>query len=70
MTKTVTEEQVMHAARELRQDEFTRADLAGKLGVERSHVKRGLKAARQSGTLEKVRTDGDGKGLFRVSPGG
>jgi hypothetical protein len=34
MQLTVTEDQLITAARELDQDEFTRADVAGKLGVE------------------------------------
>jgi DNA-binding transcriptional regulator LsrR (DeoR family) len=67
MNQTITEDQVTNAARELDQDEFTRADLAAKLGVERKEMKRGFKAARQAGSLEKVRTDGDGTGCFRLS---
>jgi hypothetical protein len=67
MSPTITEEQVVNAARELGQDEFSRADLAGKLEVDRSEFKVAFKAARQSGSLEKVRNDGEGTGLFRVS---
>jgi hypothetical protein len=67
MNQTITEEQVMNAARELRQDEFSRADLAGVLKVDRSELKRGFKAARQAGGLEKVRNDSKGTGLFRLA---
>ena len=67
MNQTITEDQVINAARELDQDEFTRADLANRLGVERSALKPGFKAARRSGSLDKVRTDSDGTGRFRVS---
>jgi fatty-acyl-CoA synthase len=38
MQLTVTEEQLITAARELDQDEFTRADVAGRLGVEKPDV--------------------------------
>ncbi len=67
MSKTVTEDRVVAAARDLDQAEFSRADLAKQLDVQRGDIKQGFKAARKSGSLEKVRNDGDGKGLFRVS---
>jgi DNA-binding transcriptional regulator LsrR (DeoR family) len=66
MDRTVTEDRVVDAARSLDQDEFTRVELADKLDVEPSDLKQGVKAARKSGTLEKVRNNGSGKGLFRV----
>ena len=67
MSQTPTQEQVVDAARQLNQDEFSRADLAGKLEVERTDMKQGFKSARQAGRLEKVRDDDSGKSLFRLT---
>jgi DNA-binding transcriptional regulator LsrR (DeoR family) len=67
MAREITADQVVTTARELDQDEFTRADLAGKLSVERSELKQGFKAARKSGRVEKIRNDDDGTGLFRLT---
>jgi hypothetical protein len=66
MAKTITTDQVMRAARDLAQSEFTRDDVAGKLGVGKPKFKDAFKAARRSGGLEKVRDGSDGKGRFRV----
>ena len=61
MADTITEEQVVQAAKELGQDEFTRMDVAEKLGVDREELKGAFKAARESGRLERVdaKTEGD-----------
>jgi DNA-binding transcriptional regulator LsrR (DeoR family) len=67
MTDTITVEQVVQAARDLGKDEFTRADLASKLEVERPEIKDAFKAARKEGHLRKVRVDDDGKRHFRVA---
>jgi SnoaL-like domain len=67
MAKTITPDQVIRAARDLAQSEFTRDDLAGKLGVGKPKFKQAFKTARQSGQLEKVRDDADRKGRFRVT---
>ena len=67
MAKEITEEQVVAAAKDLSQPEFTRADLAEKLGVKMTDLKQGVKAARDSGSLEKVRDDEEGTGLFRLA---
>jgi hypothetical protein len=67
MTKTVTAEDVVRAARELGKDEFSRDDLGEKLGVERPELKPGFKAARVAGQIEKVRKDADGTGRFRLT---
>jgi hypothetical protein len=67
MAKTITPDQVVDAARELEQAEFTRDDLAGKLGVGKPKFKQAFKAARESGRLEKVRDDAERKGRFRVT---
>jgi predicted DNA-binding protein (UPF0251 family) len=67
MAKTITPDEVIRAARDLDQSEFTRDDLAGKLGVGKPKFKQAFKTARQSGQLEKVRDDADRKGRFRVT---
>jgi hypothetical protein len=67
MGKTVTEEQVVGAARELNQAEFTRADLADKLDIRRREMKEAFQAAKQAGSFEKVRKADDGTGVFRLT---
>jgi hypothetical protein len=67
MAKTITPDQVVEAARDLEQEEFTRDDLAGKLGVGKPKFKAAFKEARESGRLEKVRDDAESKGRFRVT---
>ena len=67
MSPTITSEQVVSAARDLNRAEFTRADLATELNVKRSDLKEGFKAARKTGSLEKIRDDGQGAGVFRLT---
>ncbi len=67
MAQAVTQDQIIEAARGLGQEKFTRADLAGKLDVEMSDLKDGVKQARQAGRLEKVGDNQDGRGLFRLT---
>ena len=67
MQLTVTEDQLVEAAQQLDQDEFTRADMAGKLGVEKPDLKQAFVRARKAGRLEKVRDDGDNTGHFRLT---
>jgi hypothetical protein len=55
------------AARDLDQVEFTRDDVAEKLGVGKPKFKQAFKQARESGRLEKVRDDEERKGRFRVT---
>jgi hypothetical protein len=64
---TVTEDQLITAALQLDQDEFTRADLAGKLGVEKPELKEAFARARKAGRLEKVRHDESNTRHFRLS---
>jgi DNA-binding transcriptional regulator LsrR (DeoR family) len=66
MSETITAEQVVEAAQELGQEEFTRGDLAEKLGVEKPDIRKGFRQARQSGRLEKVRDDEENTGYFRL----
>ncbi len=67
MQLTVTEDQLVEAAQQLDQDEFTRADMAGKLGVEKPDLKQAFVRARKAGRLEKVRDDEDNTGHFRLT---
>lgn len=66
MTEEATQDQVLEAARSLDQDEFTRQDVADKLGSEISAMQPSWKAAKQAGKLEKSSDDG-GKRRFRLA---
>jgi hypothetical protein len=66
MPKSITADQVVATAKDLGQAEFTRADVAKKLGVEKPELSQGFRQARKSGRLEKVRDDEEGTGHFRL----
>jgi hypothetical protein len=63
----ITEDQVVATAQELGQDEFTRADLATKLGVEKNELSKPFRQARRAGRLDKTRDDDEGTGHFRLT---
>ena len=63
----ITADQLVDAARELGQDEFTRGDVADKLGVDKSELKRAFAQARKAGRLEKTRDDEENTGHFRLT---
>ena len=67
MPDTITGDQVVGAAQDLSKPEFTRADVATKLGVDKTELKQGFKAARKSGRVEKVREDEQNTGHFRLT---
>jgi hypothetical protein len=67
MPKSITPDQVVGAAKDIGQAEFTRDDLAQRLGVEKRELKEGFREARRSGRLEKVRDDEQGTGHFRLT---
>ncbi len=67
MQLTVTEDQLVEAAQGLGQDEFTRGDIAGKLGVEKPELKQAFVRARKAGRVEKVRDDEDNTAHFRLT---
>jgi DNA-binding MarR family transcriptional regulator len=67
MPQEITADQVVEAAQALGQEEFTRGDLAAKLGVEKTDIKPAFRTARQAGRLEKVRDDEDNTGHFRLT---
>ena len=66
MPTTVTEDQLLAAAKQLNQEDFTRADLAAKLGVETPDLKEAFISARKAGRLEKIRVDDDNTRHFRL----
>ena len=66
MQLTVTEDQLIEAAKDLGQDEFTRGDVAAKLGVDKPELKQAFVHARKAGRLEKVRDDEENTGYFRL----
>ena len=66
MQLTVTEDQLIEAAQKLDQDEFTRADVAGELGVDKPDLKQAFVHARKAGRLIKVRDDEENTGHFRL----
>ena len=66
MAETVTSDQLAAAARGLEKDEFTRAELADKLGVQVSDIKQAVKEARQAGRIDWTGENEEGKGLFRL----
>ena len=67
MTETITADQVVEAAQGLGQEEFSRGDLAEKLGVEKADIKPAFREARQGGRLEKVRDDEENTGYFKLT---
>jgi hypothetical protein len=67
MPEGVTSDQIVQAARELGQEEFTRGDLAEKLGVPKPRIRKGFRQARKSGRLEKVRDDEENTSFFRLT---
>jgi DNA-binding transcriptional regulator LsrR (DeoR family) len=66
MPETITADQVLEAAKNLDQEEFTRGDVAERLGVAKPKIRKGFQQARQSGRLEKVRDDEENTGWFRL----
>lgn len=69
MPEPITADQLVQAARDLDGDEFTRGDLAAKLGVEKSDIKPAFREARHAGRLEKTRDDEENTGHFRLTGG-
>ena len=70
MAEKLTPEKLIKAAASLKKPEFSRADLAEKLGVSRADLNESFRAARQSGRLEKVRDGDNGTRLFRLTDEG
>lgn len=66
MANQPNQEAVVEAARALG-SEFTRDDVAEKLGVERQKMRNGWRAAKQAGQIEKIGENADGTNLFKVA---
>jgi len=66
MAKAPTEEEVLDAARSLGKEEFTREEVAEKLGAEISEMRPSWKAAKDAGKIEQVRND-DGTRYLRLT---
>jgi hypothetical protein len=66
MSSDISADQVVAAAADLDKDEFTRADVAEKLGVKKPELREAFVAARKSGRLEKTRDDAENTGHFRL----
>ena len=58
MAQAPTEDEVVDAARSLEREEFTRDDVAEKLGVEISVLQPSWKAAKNAGRIQKSRNEG------------
>jgi hypothetical protein len=67
MKLTITADQLVEAAKALEQEEFTRADVAKQLGVEKPELKQAFFRARKEGRLEKTRDDEENTGHFRLT---
>ncbi len=67
MAQEYSADQVVAAAKELNQEEFTRADIAKQLGVEKSDIKSGFNKARKTELIEKTRDDEENTGHFKLS---
>jgi DNA-binding transcriptional regulator LsrR (DeoR family) len=67
MNMTITADQLVEAAQALDQEEFTRADVAEQLGVEKPELKQAFARARKRGRVEKVRDDEENTGHFRLT---
>jgi hypothetical protein len=68
MTETeITAARVLAAAEELDQTEFTRLDLAQKLGVSNKDLRDAFRAAKQSGRVKRIGKDAEDWGLFRLA---
>ena len=67
MNLTITADQLVEAAQALDQEEFTRADVARQLGVEKPELKQAFVRARKNGRVEKVRDDEENTAHFRLA---
>ena len=67
MNLTITADQLVEAAQALGQEEFTRADVAKQLGVEKPELKQAFQQARKAGRVEKTRNDEENTGHFRLT---
>jgi hypothetical protein len=67
MADNLTPDQVVAAARDLGQDEFTRGNIMKKLGMSWDDVKPAFREARQAGRFERAGVNESGKRTFRLT---
>jgi len=68
MSETITQDQVVDAAKALAKTEFTRGEVVAKLEAKPSEIKEGFRAARRAGQVEKISNGSDDeKPLFRLT---
>jgi hypothetical protein len=67
MPQDITADQIVETAKGLGKDEFTRNDLAEKLGVDKTELSKPFRQARRAGRLDKTRDDEEGTGHFRLT---
>jgi DNA-binding MarR family transcriptional regulator len=67
MQLTITADQLIEAAKQLDQEEFTRGDIAEQLGVDKPDLKQAFAKARKAGQVEKTRDDEENTGHFRLT---
>jgi DNA-binding Lrp family transcriptional regulator len=66
MEDEITADRIVAAAEELG-PEFTRPDLAAKLGVSNKEMRDAFKAAKESGRIKRIGKDADDRGVFRLA---
>jgi hypothetical protein len=66
MENEITADRIVAAAEELG-PEFTRVELAAKLGVSNKDLRDPFKATKQAGRLERVGKDAEDRGVFRLT---
>jgi hypothetical protein len=65
--ESISSSTIVEAAKQLGKDEFSRPDIAGQLGVDKSEIRAAFREARKLGKIEKTRDDENNTGLFRLT---
>jgi hypothetical protein len=66
-SESITSDSIVEAAKQLGRDEFSRPDIAGQLGVDKSEIRAAFREARKLGKIEKTRDDEENTGYFRLT---
>jgi hypothetical protein len=66
-SESISSSSIIEAAQQLGKDEFSRPDIAGQLGVDKSEIRAAFREARKLGKIEKTRDDENNTGLFRLT---
>ncbi len=67
MSDQLTSASIVEAAQQLGQDEFSRGDIAGQLGVEKGDIKPSFREAIKLGKIVKTRDDEENTGYFKLT---